>query len=444
MGRIRRRQGHFRMKQFMTHRLVRAARRCSSVLAALSLLAVAAPLISGPVRAQSGNAGICNQIRVELSSLGRQGGGSGAQVGRLRAELARTLNAIRQNECDRPHGFLGLGSAPPICGPLRAEAAQLQARLRQADVADPSSARRSQLIAAFQRYNCDGSQGPQRGVVYATPNQGSLFEQLFGGRTSSAVVDDQPAAREVDPVLEEELREKAKLGGRTPICVRTCDGFFFPVNFEGLTARDEHGDVCQALCPAAETQVMYMRLGADIETAATRDGRAYTAFPFALKYREQYDAACFCRPQGYTAAQIAKGQPDIVEARRGDLVVSQEQAAAMSRPKEFREAQTQRRANQRQQRQARTNAPGDPNAVEPATVPDSAIPTAGTASAGIGPQIGDQRVLGANQGLVQEIVGADGNKRQIRVVAPAPNAPEPPSAPAAATRPSIPAPARVP
>lgn len=431
----------------MNASLVRAARFALSASALAGLAAVAGLASGFPALAQSGNAGICNQIRVELASLqqlGRQGGGGGAQAERLRSELARTRNAIRQNECDRPHGFLGLGSAPPVCGPLRAEAAQLEARLRQADGADPSSARRGQLIAAFQRYNCDGNQSPQRGVVYATPNQPSLFEQLFGGRTSSAVVDDRLQTRDIDPALEEELREKARLGGRTPICVRTCDGFFFPVNFEGLTARDEHGDVCQALCPGAETQVMYMRLGADIETAATRDGRAYTAFPFALKYREQHDPACFCRPPGYTAAQIAKGQADIVEARRGDLVVSQEQAAAMSRPKEFRDAQTQRRNAQRQQQQARANAPADPNANEPTPVPDSAIPTAGTASAGIGPRVGDQRVLGTNQGTVQEIVGADGSKRQIRVVAPAPNAPEPQPAPRAATRPSTPAPARAP
>ncbi|CAN1512200.1 Protein of unknown function DUF2865 [Rhabdaerophilaceae bacterium] len=383
-------------------------------------LAIAAGL---PAFAQS-NAAICTQIRTELSALQRIGGsGNAAALGRLRAELVRVRNALAQNDCNS-RGFLGFGGPPPICAPLQAQAAQIEARLRQSDSGNPNAGRQAQLVAAFERYNCNGDQAPQRGVIYAAPQPPGLFEQLFGGR-SNAVVDDRPPPQLIDPELAEELREKARLGGRTPVCVRACDGYFFPVNFEGLTARDEHSEVCEALCPGAETQVMYMRLGADIETAATRDGRGYASFPNAGKYRESRDPACFCRPPGVTVAHLAKDQDDIVEARKGDLVVSPEQAEAMSRPKDT-PAPRQTRAPRRQA----ADAPA-----EPVPVPESAIPTAGNASAGIGPRLGDTRIVGGGQGAVQDVVGADGVKRQVRVVAPAPNAPEPQGALRGATRP---------
>jgi hypothetical protein len=307
---------------------------------------------------------------------------------------------------------------------------------------DVNAPRRAQLLAAYQRYGCDNAQPQQRGVIYAQPQTG-IFERLFG---SNATVDQRREGfSEIDAALENELTEKARLGGRTPICVRTCDGFFFPVNFEGLTARDDHGRVCQALCPAAETVVMYMRLGAEIETAATREGQAYTAFPFALKFRESRDNACFCRPPGHTVAQLARGQEDYVEARKGDLVVTREQAEAMSRPRELRGPAPQRpQANARGQQRNQPAPARAPAVEEPAPVPESAIPTAGTGTAGIGPRLGNERVLNGAQGQMQEVVGADGVRRQVRVVAPAPNAPEPQPALRGPARPSIPAPAPAP
>jgi hypothetical protein len=393
----------------------------------------------GAASSQQG-AAICNQIRMELSGLqrvGNTGGGSAREANQLRAELGRARNALRVNECDAQRGLFTFSSPPAVCAPLRAQAGQIEARLRQIDGADPNAPRRAQLLAALQRYNCMGEQ-QERGVIYARPQAPSLFEQLFGGRsTSAAIIDDRRDTAPLDPALEDELREKARLGGRTPVCVRSCDGFFFPVNFEGLTARDEHGAVCQALCPGAETEVLYMRLGADIETAATRDGRPYTSLPNAMRYRENRDPACFCRPPGFTVAHLAKEQVDIVEARKGDLVVTREQAEAMSRPKEVRGPPQQR--NPRQARNTPVPAPA-----EPTPVPESAIPTAGTASAGIGPRSGEQKVVNSGQGSVQEVVGSDGVKRQVRVVAPAPNAPEPQPALRGAGQPSIPAPARAP
>jgi Protein of unknown function (DUF2865) len=372
-----------------------------------------------PASAQ-GQAQICNQIRQELSTLdrtGRQGGGGNPrEAARVRTELSRAQIAYRQNECGQRGLFW---SPPPVCGPIGAQVNQLSARLQQLEGAGRNAgggdpARRAQLMAAYQRYNCDGPRETPRGPVYAEPP--SLFERIFGGRPSTAVVDPEPERRrEVDPELDRELRERAKLGGRMAVCVRTCDGFFFPVNYEGLSRGDSYEEVCEALCPSAETQVFFMRGGAEIETAATRSGQAYSSMPYAKQFQQSRDPACFCKPRDVTWAQVAKQTEDIIEARRGDVVVTPEQAAKMSLPKE---APGQNTRNQRRnpRQQADTNLPADTAA--PTAVPESQIPTAGTASSGIGPRQNSRVVLGQSQGQLQEVIGPDGQKRQIRVVSP--------------------------
>ena len=328
---------------------------------------------------------VCGQIRAELAQLPpARGGGGGAtkESMRLRSELGRIQLAIQQNDCNRS-GFILFNQPPAVCGPLKAQAGQYAAQIRQIEGGsggnDPASARRAQLISALDRYGCNAAQqaAPGRsGVIYAAPDQPGLIDRLFGNTS----VDGRSDVPSDNRPLDEAEAPKERLGGRTAVCVRTCDGFFFPVNFEGIGARDEYSQVCQSLCPAADTQVYFMPLGADIERAAARDGTPYTALPAAKKFQTSRDPACVCKPPQQTWYDATKGFEDLVEARKGDIVVSKEQALAMSRPKGLQ-------------------APNDPNAKgkkgqpfapaldDPASLPDNQLPTGGNASSGIGPKI---------------------------------------------------------
>ena len=382
----------------------KAARRLA--LAALLLLVV-------PASAAAQNAAVCQQIRRELASADSApaGNASAQEIRRLQADLSRARLAIQRNDCNR-EGFLIFGpSLPPICAPLKAQAAGIEARLRQLS-GGGSNPRRAQLLAAYRNYGCDTPQVPPRGgVIYATPGGPSLFDQLFGGR--GGIDPDGPREAPIDPRLAEELEQKARLGGRMAICVRTCDGAFFPVNFEGMGARDEYQAVCEALCPSAETRIYFMPAGADLDRAATRGGEPYSAMPNAFAYREKFDPSCRCKPPGTTWAQATKGAEDIVEARKGDVTVTPEQAIALSRPK----ALATDKKTPRGKKKAEAEEP-------PAEIPESAIPTAGTASSGLGRSTGNPAVAGAApKESVEEVISPDGKRRQVRVVAPNPIGP---------------------
>jgi hypothetical protein len=104
---------------------------------------------------------MCGTIRAEIANLGRDTiGGNPREAARLRAEIANIRNAIRANNCD-DRGFFGFGGPPPVCAPLRAQAQQMEARLRQAEPMDANAPRRAQLLAAYQRFS-SGSSAPAR------------------------------------------------------------------------------------------------------------------------------------------------------------------------------------------------------------------------------------------------------------------------------------------
>jgi len=376
-----------------------------ALLAFLSLGAFLSPgaflRLADTAQAQSP---VCGQIRAELAQLpaGRGGGGSATRESmRLRSELGRIQQAIQQNDCNRS-GFILFNQPPAVCGPLKAQAGQYAAQIRQIEGGggnDPASARRAQLISALDRYGCNSPQqaAPGRsGVIYAAPEQPGLMDRLFGNTSVDGRVEPGPDARP----QEEAEAPKERLGGRTAVCVRTCDGYFFPVNFEGIGARDEYSQVCQSLCPAADTQVYFMPLGGDIERAAARDGTPYTSLPAAKKFQTSRDPACVCKPPQQTWYNATKGFEDLVEARKGDIVVSKEQALAMSRPKGLQAPNDPKAKGKKGQ-------PLAPVIDDPAALPDNQLPTGGNASSGIGPKIRNEAAP-----------DPDADKRLIRNVAP--------------------------
>ena len=81
--------------------------------------------------------------------------------------------------------------------------------------------------------------------------------------------------------------------GAQPVCVRLCDGLFFPLSAAAGDVASQNA-ACNSLCPDAPTEVYY-RNGADgIEGAVSAQGRPYTALPVSLRYRETSDNTCTC------------------------------------------------------------------------------------------------------------------------------------------------------
>ncbi|MBV8568098.1 MAG: DUF2865 domain-containing protein [Methylobacteriaceae bacterium] len=112
------------------------------------------------------------------------------------------------------------------------------------------------------------------------------------------------------------------LGGRA-VCVRLCDGYFFPVgDVRDQASLQAQEAMCSGLCPDAPTRLYTVPPGADgIEGAVSRDGHPYSALPVALRYTHAVDDACTCRRNNQQQALLVSLMKDFT-LRRGDAVMT--------------------------------------------------------------------------------------------------------------------------
>ncbi len=353
----------------------------------------------------------CNGWRDEFASLqGRRGGDPRAAraAQQVAAQLSQLTGQFRSLGCDRG-GFLFFGERPPPqCGGLRARIGQLQGQYgqlqRQAEGGGLEQ-RRAQLAALIDS-NCR-PQAQQRG----------FFETIFGLEPRRGTIDS--TLPELDPEQPVEP-ERPRLGGPYSVCVRSCDGYFFPLaNSPG--GRGGADEMCQALCPGAETSAFGMTNGGDIQNAVARStGQPYASLPNAGKYLRSFDAACTCRAQGQSWAQALRDAEDLLDKRKGDILVTEQRAEELSRPKPARPDPKRKGAAAA----AAAQPAVIPGSAEDQPLPSENSPTAGTESAGVGPQsVEGQQVLQKDDGLKRESRSVTGERRTVRIVAPnlAPN-----------------------
>lgn len=85
------------------------------------------------------------------------------------------------------------------------------------------------------------------------------------------------------------------------VCVRLCDGYYFPVSFSTLPnhfQRDE--DVCHSKCASPASLYYHQNPGAGMEQAVeARSNVPYTQLKSAFLYRKQYVNGCSCKMAEY-------------------------------------------------------------------------------------------------------------------------------------------------
>ena len=152
-------------------------------------------------------------------------------------------------------------------------------------------------------------------VVQAQDFFSALFGGFGGGRSSPQIR--MPFANESSPddlqLRPGASRPRTAYGGGQAWCVRTCDGRYFPISGAG-----EHGRaaVCDSLCPAGETKVVY---GSNIDNAETEAGKSYSELPNAFRYRTEMVEGCTCNGRDQIGLAQVKIEDDPT-LRKGDIV----------------------------------------------------------------------------------------------------------------------------
>ncbi len=266
-----------------------------------SILSIASLLAADAALAQAG----CYTLQAELMRLQEEAGsGDGSQrYERAFREQARVLAATeaeaRQAGCFGG-GFLFFRSQPSRACPrlvpkirdMRANLTKLDRLRRSPGGAHPSQRRLGEIKAIMANRGCAA-----------------------------------PGAR--DTTLEAPWTQQR--GTFRTLCVRTCDGFFFPISFATVPGRfHDDAQTCQRLCPAAETMLFTHRNpGEEVEQAVSLNGEPYTSMPNAFKYRQSFNNQCSCRGTGQSWAEALGVERDET-LQRGDIVVTEQRAKQMS------------------------------------------------------------------------------------------------------------------
>src|SRR6266481_5710323 len=320
--------------------------RFSQILACAALLGVFAPSFDGwaqmsPAAPPPQGAPVnpmCPRLEAQLAALDRGGGSTGdpardEQIRRYQeaatkqqTELDRVTSQAKRMGCDSS-GFFSLFSGQSAqCGPVNNQIQQMRANLEQITTSlerlrggfgggERDSQRRS-VLAALAQNNC----GPQ--YANAARGPGSFLENLFGNNNNN----NNPMTPGVD------LGPQS--GTYRTVCVRTCDGFYFPISFATVPARfpdDER--TCKNLCPAAEASLFsYRNPGEDMNQAVSINGQPYSSSPNAFRYRQEFNPSCACKAAGHTWSEALKTIDDKASAeQQGDIIVTEESAKKMSR-----------------------------------------------------------------------------------------------------------------
>ena len=112
----------------------------------------------------------------------------------------------------------------------------------------------------------------------------------------------------------------ANYSSHRPVCVRLCDGFFFPASEPaGANNAASEEAACAGMCPDAPIALYYQPSGSDkIEDAISATGQRYSALPIALRYRSTQDNTCTCH-RSIASALSPLHDPTL---RKGDALMT--------------------------------------------------------------------------------------------------------------------------
>ncbi|TCR83973.1 DUF2865 domain-containing protein [Rhizobium sp. BK376] len=282
------------------------------------------PLIAAtPVAAQ--NQSVCDELHGRLANIPEVVSTSHS-VRRYSNAIDEQTSAVRRLQaemqdrgCHSGSGVIINGQDAAVCDQLETSLGRLQEDLQFLIERRDESQRaggsddvlRDQLETALRQNGCEDSAAANpdtiitnRPEVPATPEQQAM-------RTDTFI---QPMDRSGGPQPGYDYYQAAPMNyptggpygaGLQTVCVRTCDGGFFPLTTNASPVNFQHdAETCSRMCPGVPTELYFRYLpnqeSSEMVSAAT--GAPYSAMPYAFAYRKRAPgekSSCTCDMSAY-------------------------------------------------------------------------------------------------------------------------------------------------
>ena len=317
-------------------------RRCPPVLTAL--LVTLAFALAGPapaVRAQeviapsadpsgeplSQQQLYCGQLEQALAMAMQQQNQGGATPSQLDAQIRKYDRLYQQGEAQAKqqdcYDFFFFSTSyrnTPRCQQLAQQIENAKSMLQQLEqqraavaASHPDTTQRDAIVDELAHNSC----GQQYVLDAKRRHNQNPFAALFGGENPDAGYDPS-LAQPGFPGYGQPGYGQQGFGTYRTLCVRLCDGYYFPISFATLPqsfAKD--ASQCTSQCAAPAKLFVYQNPGAEVDAAASLDGMPYTQLPNAWRYRKQLVAGCSCKQAEYDPAAAPDGKSAGLGAGQG-------------------------------------------------------------------------------------------------------------------------------
>jgi hypothetical protein len=163
----------------------------------------------------------------------------------------------------------------------------------------------AQAQQAAQRYGCNGGgflffgprPSPQCPAILAQVNRLSRQLAQMRGNNDFFFFGSSPQAEaaRLRDALTNNGCDIPTAGGTRTLCVRTCDGYYFPIEFNASSSRFEtDAAACQSMYAADGQAELFVQANSDdvANASSLATGQRYGDQPYAFAYRQAYAPAC--------------------------------------------------------------------------------------------------------------------------------------------------------
>ena len=243
---------------------------------------------------------LCRQLQAELASVGTGGRASPTQIRKYDSaivrqgeEMAKARSRAQRAGC----GFSLFGGNIATCAALNASLDRMNRNLdtlrsQRARLARGGSRRdRARVMASLDAHGCRGAKvAEKRPHDQKNANTGFLDQPAQDDALPPDTPEESAETGYLAPLIDLSVEKAPRPQGEfRTLCVRTCDGYFFPMS-NAASVRDFERDQknCESSCPGTQIQVFYTR-GFDDDPAAmisSADGKPYSELPTAYRYKK--------------------------------------------------------------------------------------------------------------------------------------------------------------
>lgn len=147
-----------------------------------------------------------------------------------------------------------------------------------------------------------------------------FFSKLFGGSSQQPTYQPQRAPQPMLQAYREPLSSRAPRerdrsdenrsstsfsGKYRTLCVRTCDGYYWPVSFSvSRSGFYRDANICRSSCGGEARLFFHASSNSDTSEMVDISGRPYALLPNAYTYRKKVVEGCTCKPQPWAQSEL--------------------------------------------------------------------------------------------------------------------------------------------